>query len=86
MKYDTDNSNILRKIIHSFAVADNCFAIACKFGLNENERNFSYLLGLFHDLGRFEQWKLYQTYNDQKSVDHGDLSYKIISQIDKKQL
>lgn len=86
MQYDTDNSNILRKIIHSFAVADNCFAIACTLGLNEKERNFSYLLGLFHDLGRFEQWKLYQTYNDKKSVDHGDLSSQFIDKMNAEDL
>ncbi|MBQ7306951.1 MAG: HD domain-containing protein [Clostridia bacterium] len=80
-KFDTSNSNILRKIIHSYAVADNCFAIACKFNLNENERNFSYLLGLFHDLGRFPQWEKYQTYNDKKSVDHGDWSSEIVDKM-----
>lgn len=80
-KYDTSNSNILRKIIHSFAVADNCFAIACKFQLDESSRNFSYLLGLFHDLGRFPQWEKYQTYNDKKSIDHGDLSSEIVDKM-----
>ncbi|MBE7075326.1 MAG: HD domain-containing protein [Clostridiales bacterium] len=80
-KYDTTNTNIVRKIIHSYSVAEKCFTIACKLNLNEDERNFSYLLGLFHDLGRFEQWKLYKTYSDKKSVDHGDLSYEIIYQM-----
>lgn len=72
-KYDTSNSNILRKIIHSYSVAEKCYSIACKFMLNKEQRNFCYLIGLFHDIGRFEQWKLYQTYNDKKSVDHGDM-------------
>lgn len=58
-----------------------CFLIACKKGLNEEERNFCYLMGLFHDLGRFEQWRIYSTYDDNKSVDHGDLSARIISSI-----
>lgn len=78
-KYDTSNTNILRKVIHSFQVAEICFSIACKKGLNENQRNFCYLMGLFHDLGRFEQWKVYNTYDDNKSVDHGDLSACIVS-------
>ena len=80
--YDTQNSNILRKIIHSYEVARNCYAIACNLGLNEDDRNFCYLMGLTHDLGRFEQWKLYKTYNDKLSVDHGDLSYEILNNID----
>ena len=78
-KYDTSNTNILRKIIHSFSVAETCFKIACYFKLNKKERELCYLIGLFHDIGRFEQWKLYQTYNDKLSVDHGDLSAEILS-------
>lgn len=81
-KFDTANSNILRKIIHSYSVAENCFKIACHFQLNKKERELSYLIGLFHDIGRFEQWKLYQTYNDKQSVDHGDLGAEILTKLD----
>lgn len=82
LKYDTQNTNIQRKIIHSYEVARNCYAIASHLGLNENARNLSYLIGLLHDVGRFEQWKIYQTYNDKKSVDHGDLSFKLLKDMD----
>lgn len=78
-QYDTTNANILRKIIHSFAVAENCFKIACKLKLDKKQREMCYLVGLFHDTGRFEQWKLYQTYNDKISVDHGDLGAKVLA-------
>lgn len=80
-KFDTLNSNILRKIIHSYAVAENCFKIACYLNLNNNDRIFAYLIGLLHDVGRFEQWKLYQTYDDFISVDHGDLSFDILNKL-----
>lgn len=83
-KYDTSNSNILRKIIHSFSVAEKCYSIACEFNLNKQQREFCYLIGLFHDIGRFEQWKLYQTYNDKLSVDHGDLGAEILKEFDAK--
>ena len=78
LKYDTQNTNIQRKVIHSYEVARNCYAIASYLGLSENARNLSYLIGLLHDVGRFEQWKLYQTYNDKKSIDHGDLSFDLL--------
>lgn len=84
--YDLNNSNILRKHIHSFEVARNCYSLACSKGLNEKERNFCYLMGLFHDIGRFEQWKIYQTYDDTKSVDHGDLSCEILEKLDASKL
>ncbi len=77
-KYDTSNTNILRKIIHSFDVATTSFKIACKLKLCQKDRIFAYLVGLLHDVGRFEQWKKYQTYNDNNSADHGDLSYEVL--------
>lgn len=82
LKYDTSDDNIIRKIIHTFTVADTCFTIACKLNLNEKDRNLAYLSGILHDIGRFEQWKLYHTYNDKQSVDHGDLSYELCDKFD----
>lgn len=81
-KYNTTDSNILRKIIHSFSVASTCFSIACRLGLDKNQREFAYLIGLFHDIGRFKQWELYRTYNDRISVDHGDLGEEILNEVD----
>lgn len=77
LKYDTTNDNIIRKIIHTFTVADACFLIACKLKLSENDRDLAYLCGILHDIGRFEQWKQYNTYNDKISIDHGELSYTL---------
>lgn len=85
-KFDTQNSNILRKIIHSFDVATTSFKIACRLNLNEQERHFAYLVGLLHDVGRFKQWEKYKTYNDHQSVDHGNLSYEIVSKWDYEKL
>lgn len=82
LKYDTTNDNIIRKIMHTTTVADMCFTIACKLGLDEKDRNLAYLTGILHDIGRFEQWKLYGTYNDKLSVDHGDLSYELSEKFD----
>lgn len=80
-EYDLSESNILRKFIHSFDVAKNCFSLACHENFSVEERNLCYLMGLMHDIGRFEQWKIYQTYNDRKSVDHGDLSFEILQKL-----
>jgi len=80
--YDFNENNLLRKMIHSFDVAKNCYEIACNKNLKEKERNLCYLIGLFHDIGRFEQWIKYKTYDDKKSVDHGDLSCDILNQLD----
>ena len=80
LHYDTNNDNIIRKIIHTTTVADMCFTIACQMKLNTNDKNLAYLCGILHDIGRFEQWKRYQTYDDKISIDHGDLSYELSQQ------
>ena len=79
--YDVSNDNILRKIIHSFSVAEKCFSIASSLHLNKKQRQLCYFVGLFHDIGRFEQWKKYQTYNDKISENHGFLSAKMMEEI-----
>ena len=81
-KYDLNNSNVLRKLIHSYQVANVCYTIACAEKWSEDDRNFCYLIGLLHDLGRFEQWEKYQTYDDAKSIDHGELSSNMLKKFD----
>ena len=82
--YDLSNTNLQRKVIHSFSVAEKAFKISCNMGLKTKDQKFCYLLGLFHDLGRFEQMKLYKTFNDSKSVDHGDLSELLLEKYSEK--
>ena len=84
--YDLNDNNLLRKMIHSYEVARNCFSIASREGMNEKQRNFCYLMGLFHDIGRFKQWQIYHTYDDAKSVDHGDLSCDMLDEFDYEKL
>ena len=79
--YDTTNPNILRKIIHCFSVAEKCFALASHMGLDKHNREFCYLIGLLHDIGRFEQWKVYETFDDNKSVSHAELGVTMLSKL-----
>lgn len=79
-KYDAMDPAILKKIVHSFAVANCAFDIACHLNYNQHDRLFCYIMGLYHDIGRFEQWKLYHTYDDNKSGSHGELGVKMFKQ------
>ena len=76
-KFDTSDPSILKKIVHTYAVANNCFDTACRFQFNEEERIFCYMIGMFHDLGRFEQWSKYKTYDDNVSENHGEIGRRI---------
>ena len=77
-KYDTDDISIQKKFIHTFVVANNCFDIASTLGFNDTDTEFCYIMGICHDLGRFEQWKKYNTYDDSKFENHGDMGKEIL--------
>ena len=76
--YDANNSHIKRKIDHSLRVMQISKKIAENLELSQEEINISTLIGLLHDIGRFEQMKVYKTFNDEKSIDHGDLGVEIL--------
>ncbi|MBO7079956.1 MAG: HD domain-containing protein, partial [Bacilli bacterium] len=66
------------KINHTLRVVDLCERIAKSLNLTEEEIYISKIIGLLHDIGRFEQWKQYNTFRDQSSVDHGDYGVEIL--------
>ena len=67
------------KIDHSLRVRNLCLDIAGDLGFNDEWKELSAVCGLLHDIGRFEQWRRYGTYNDRKSADHGDLGAELLA-------
>ncbi|QIA08909.1 HD domain-containing protein [Draconibacterium halophilum] len=67
---------------HSYRVADLALVLAKNMELNETEAHLAYLIGLYHDIGRFKQLKEYNTFNDSKSVDHAELAVEILKESD----
>ena len=78
--YDLNNINIKRKVDHSLRVMECSKKIAENLNLNKEQIELSTLIGLLHDIARFEQWTRFETYNDQKSIDHGDLAVEILEE------
>ena len=76
--YDLSNENIKRKQYHSLRVMEISENIAKSLNLNEEEANLAMLIGLLHDIARFEQYTQYQTFKDSISFDHGDFALKIL--------
>lgn len=76
--YDMSNATIRYKYDHSKRVMENCMNIAKSLGLSIEEVLIAGLVGLLHDIGIFEQYKVYNTFNDSKSIDHGDYAVKIL--------
>ncbi len=78
--YDLNNSHIIRKIYHSLRVMDVSKKIAENLNLSKEQIDLATLIGLLHDIARFEQRKRYGTYYDKKSVDHGDLAVELLEE------
>ena len=79
-KYDLTNFNIKLKYHHSYRVMKYSENIAKSLNLSEEEVNIAKIIGLLHDVARFEQYTIYHTFADSKSIDHGDLGVKILKQ------
>jgi len=77
-KYDISNPRISIKIAHMYQVAQNARIIAKSLNLSEEEQDLAELIGLLHDIGRFDQWRLYETFSDKMSIDHGQKSVEIL--------
>ena len=76
--FNPDEGRIKLKIDHIKRVAKKCNEIAQNLKLNENEIRLAETIGLFHDIGRFEQAKIYNTFSDKDSVNHAELSVKVL--------
>ena len=77
--YDAGNINVALKIAHTYRVAALSERIAKHVFIDDLEAvNVSWLLGLLHDIGRFEQVTRYGTLIDAESVDHAELGADIL--------
>lgn len=70
--YDPSDEKIKLKIDHTYRVAGLCQRIAESLGLSEPDVDIAWLLGMLHDIGRFEQIRRFGTFNDAQSVDHAE--------------
>lgn len=77
--YDLKAEAIERKQKHSLRVMELSTKIATELKLSQDEINLATLIGLLHDIARFEQYTQYKTYRDVDSFDHGDYGVKILN-------
>ena len=69
-KYNLKEPNIYTKYVHTGRVAQNCENIARSLNLSEEEVDIAWEIGMLHDIGRFEQLRRFDTFDDSKSIDH----------------
>lgn len=72
-----DNPRVEMKIGHIMRVAENCKKIATSLALTKEEIELAELIGLLHDIGRFEQYQI-KKQEDIKKFDHGEAGVKVL--------
>ena len=68
------NANLKLKENHTYAVCDEMAYLTKRLGIEENDCLTAQTIALFHDVGRFEQFVKYRTYNDRRSENHCTLA------------
>lgn len=61
-EYDREADKIRLKIIHTYGVVDAAREISVRMGLSDEDRELAELIGLLHDIGRFEQLKRFDSF------------------------
>ena len=72
--YDLNDPDIELKYKHSYRVMQLQEKYAKLLNYSKEDIEIAKVIGLLHDFGRFEQLRVYHTYDDNVSVDHADYS------------
>ncbi len=62
------------KADHTAKVVKHCRSLAAVLGFTPADTCLCQVIGLWHDLGRFQQYTVYRTFNDSTSVNHAELA------------
>jgi HD domain len=75
-----NNRNFALKEKHTNLVCANMNILADSLTLHNNERLTAQAIALFHDVGRFEQYRRYSTFRDDMSVNHATLGVRVLAE------
>lgn len=76
--YDVEDEKVRLKIEHTYRVSELCERIADSLGMSPEDKDLAWLLGILHDVGRFEQLRRFGTFLDRESIDHAALGSAIL--------
>lgn len=72
--YDFNNDKIMLKYEHSLRVMELSKKYAKLLNFSKEDIELATLIGLLHDIGRFEQIRVYGSFDDIHTIDHADYS------------
>lgn len=76
--YNPEDKKVKLKIAHIQRVAQIAKKISEELNLSKEDTELAELIGLLHDIGRFEQIRKYGTFLDKDSVNHAEYGVKIL--------
>ena len=76
--YNLQDGKIALKVAHILRVSELSKKIATSLNLSEEDIKLAELIGLLHDIGRFEQVRRYNTFIDKISINHGEYGARIL--------
>ncbi len=73
-----ERRNITLKEEHTHRVCDNMMELSRSLSFDEGRTALAEAIALFHDVGRFPQYREYRTFNDSNSTNHAALGAKVL--------
>lgn len=77
-RYDATQLKIKLKVEHTYRVAALSDRISDSLGLSKEDKDLAWLIGMLHDIARFEQVRIYDSYNDAQTVDHAQFGADLL--------
>ena len=77
-EFNPKEGRIKLKIDHIKRVALMSKKIAQNLKLSNEQIKLAELIGIFHDIGRFKQAQIYNTFNDRISINHAQMGVKVL--------
>ena len=78
-RYDANDPGNRLKIVHTYHVADNARILAEKLNLSKEDCDLAQLIGLLHDVGRFEELAIMKQFNNTR-FDHACYGVKMLKE------
>ena len=78
--FNVSEKSINRKRSHSLRVMNFCKELSISLGMNDEEIYVAQIIGLLHDIGRFDQWKTFENFKDLETYDHGDRAVELLKE------
>ena len=76
--YDMSDFDIAYKYNHSYRVMELSEFLSKKLNLKAKDIELATIIGLYHDIGRFEEDKRFDRFGVHKSFDHGDYGRDVL--------